>query len=56
LTGHEAEVREALQHYVALPSSSQLRTIAETYEARFTNVNTDPRVLESKEKGGNPCF
>jgi TolB-like protein/class 3 adenylate cyclase/cytochrome c-type biogenesis protein CcmH/NrfG len=52
LTGHEAEAREALQHYLALPSSSKLRTIAalKAYEARFTNVNTDPRVLESNER------
>ena len=28
LTGHEAEAREALQRYLALPSSAQLKTIA----------------------------
>jgi Flp pilus assembly protein TadD len=47
LTGHETEAREALQHYLALPSS--LRTIAalKAYWARF---NGDPRVLESNER------
>jgi tetratricopeptide (TPR) repeat protein len=52
LTGHEAEAREALQQYLAMPSSARLRTIAalKAYGARFTNVNTDPRVLESNER------
>jgi tetratricopeptide (TPR) repeat protein len=52
LTGHEAEAHEALQDYLAMPSSARLRTIAalKAYEARFTNVNTDPRVLESNER------
>ena len=49
LTGHETEASEALQHYLALPSSAQLRTIAalKAYNARF---NSDPRVLESNER------
>ena len=52
LTGHEAEAREALQHYLALPSSERLRTIAElkAYDARFQNVNKDPRALENQER------
>jgi tetratricopeptide (TPR) repeat protein len=52
LTGHEAEAREALQHYLAMPSSAQLRTIAalKAYEARFANANPNPRVLESSER------
>jgi class 3 adenylate cyclase/TolB-like protein/cytochrome c-type biogenesis protein CcmH/NrfG len=52
LIGHEAEAKEALQDYLAMPSSARLRTIAalKAYEARFTNVNTDPRVLESNER------
>jgi adenylate cyclase len=47
LTGHEAEAREALQQYLALPSSERLRTIAalKEYDARF-----NPRVLESFER------
>jgi adenylate cyclase len=52
LTGHEAEAREALQHYLALPSSAQLRTIAalKEYNARFTNGNSDPRVFDNLER------
>ena len=52
LTGHEAEAREALQQYLAMPSSAQLRTIAalKAYEARFTNVNADPRALETSQR------
>jgi TolB-like protein/class 3 adenylate cyclase len=48
LTGHEAEAREALQHYLGLPSSAQLTTIA-TLNAYFAKY-TDPRVLESLER------
>ena len=49
LTGHEAEAREALQDYLALPSSAQLRTIAalKAYQARFRG---DARLLESDER------
>jgi tetratricopeptide (TPR) repeat protein len=49
LTGHEAEAREALQDYLALPSSAQLRTIEalKAYQARFSG---DARVLESFER------
>jgi tetratricopeptide (TPR) repeat protein len=52
LTGHEPEARQALQDYLALPSSARVRTIAalKAYEARFTNVNADPRALESNER------
>ena len=52
LTGHEAEARKALQHYLALPSSAQLRTIAalKAYYARYTNVNSDPRLLDHHER------
>jgi adenylate cyclase len=52
LTGHEAEAREALQHYLALPSSARLTTIAawKTYNARFSNTSSDPRALESLER------
>ena len=52
LTGHEAEAREALQHYLAMPSSEQLRTIAalKAYDARFANANSDPRALETNER------
>ena len=49
LTGHEAEAREALQDYLALPSSAQLRTIAalKAFNARFSG---DPRVFELLER------
>jgi adenylate cyclase len=49
LTAHEAEAREALQRYLALPSSAQLRTIAalKAYNARF---GSDARVLEGQER------
>jgi adenylate cyclase len=52
LTGHEAEARDALQRFLALPSSGRLRTIAawRTYQARYINASTDPRVLESYER------
>jgi len=52
LTGHEAEAREALRQYLAMPSSAQLRTIAalKAYGARFAKVNTDPREVETLER------
>jgi Flp pilus assembly protein TadD len=52
LTGHEAEAREALQDYLALPSSAQVRSIAalRAYNARFRNANSDPRAFESFER------
>ena len=52
LTGHEAEAREALQQYLALPSSERLRTIAafKEYNAHFSNPKSDPRVLDSLER------
>jgi len=52
LTGHEAEAREALQHYLALPSSAQLRTIAawKAYNAHYINAKSDARVLESNDR------
>jgi tetratricopeptide (TPR) repeat protein len=52
LTGQEAEAREALQDYLALPSSERLRTIAalRAYNARFSSPNSDPRLFESLER------
>jgi adenylate cyclase len=49
LTGHEADAREALQHYLALPSNRRAGTIAalKAYNARFSG---DARVLESQER------
>jgi hypothetical protein len=39
LTGNKAEAHETLQHYVALPSNAQLRTIAalKAHDARLGN-------------------
>ena len=52
LTDHEAEAREALQRYLALPSSVQPRTIAamKAYNDHFVNANTDPRLLEAFDR------
>ena len=52
LTGQEAEARETLQQYLALPSSERLRTIAafKEYNAHFSNPKSDPRVLDSLER------
>ena len=49
LSGHEAEAREALQQYLALPSSAQVRTIAafKAHNARSAGVTIDPRVLDT---------
>ena len=48
LTGHEAEAREALQRYLALPSSAQNIAEIKAFNARFTDVNR--RVLDSRER------
>jgi TolB-like protein/Tfp pilus assembly protein PilF len=50
LTGHQAEAHEALQHYLALPSSAQNIAVMKAYSARFTNGNSDPRLLDSYER------
>jgi adenylate cyclase len=48
LTDHEAQAHEALQRYLALPASSQFRTIA---ALKASNApNSDPRVLENNER------
>jgi adenylate cyclase len=52
LTGHEAEAREALQQFLALPSSAQFGTIAafKAHNARFADVTIDPRVPDTYER------
>jgi adenylate cyclase len=52
LTGHEAEAQEALQQFLALPSSAQFGTIAafKAHNARFANVTIDPRVPDTYER------
>ena len=53
LSGREAEAREALQRYLALPASGKLRTIAAWrayYEASVDEHHKDPRVLDSHDR------
>ena len=52
LSGHETDAREALQRYLALPSSDQPKTIAgwKAYNGHFVNANTDPRLLEAFDR------
>jgi adenylate cyclase len=52
LSGHETEAREALQRYLAVPSSDQPKTIAgwKAYNGHFVNANTDPRLLEAFDR------
>jgi len=53
LSGQEAEAHEKLQEYLALSPNAPIRTIAawKAYNERFTGARTDPRVLESHERG-----
>ena len=52
MTGHEAEAREALQLYLALPSNTRLSTIAalKAHNARFANATIDPRVPDNYDR------
>jgi TolB-like protein/class 3 adenylate cyclase/Tfp pilus assembly protein PilF len=53
LSGREAEAREALQRFLALPSSAQLKTTAAwkaLYESKVDNQHRDPRVLEANDR------
>jgi adenylate cyclase len=52
LTGHEAQAREALEQFLALPSSAQFRTIAafKAHNARFANESIDPRVPDTYDR------
>jgi TolB-like protein/Tfp pilus assembly protein PilF len=53
LAGHDAEAREALQRYLALPSSASLKTIAAWkahYKSKVSEQHPDPRFLESNER------
>ena len=52
LTGHEAQAREALQQFLALPSSAQFRTIAafKAHNAPFANATVDPRVSDTYDR------
>ena len=52
LTDHDAEAREALQRYLALPSSGPLKTIAAWkayYKSKVSDQHGDPRFFEINE-------
>ncbi|MBV8443217.1 MAG: tetratricopeptide repeat protein, partial [Hyphomicrobiales bacterium] len=49
LTDHDAEAREALQLYLALPSTGPLKTIA-AWKAHQTSLGGDPRFVEMNER------
>ena len=49
LTGHDAEAREALQRYLALPSTGPLKTIA-AWKAHQMSLGGDPRFVEKDER------
>jgi tetratricopeptide (TPR) repeat protein len=53
LTDHEAEAREALQRYLALPSTGSLKTIAAWkafYNFQVSEQHGDPRYFEMNER------
>lgn len=49
LAGHDAEAREALQRYLALPSTGPLRTIA-AFKAYYSSQGGGPARVESNER------
>ena len=49
LTGHDAEAREALQRYLALPSTGPLKTIA-AWKEHAEAQHGDPRFVEAHER------
>jgi tetratricopeptide (TPR) repeat protein len=53
LSGHDAEAREALQCYLALPSTGPLKTIAAWkafYNSQVSEQHGDPRYVEASER------
>ena len=53
MTDHEAEAREALQRYLALPSSGPLKTITAWkayYKSKTSEQHGDPRFVEINER------
>ena len=53
LTDHDAEAREALQRYLALPSSGPLKTITAWkayYKSKVSEQHGDPRFFEINER------
>ena len=49
LAGHDAEAREALQRYLALPSTGPLKTIA-AFKAYYSAQGGNPARVESNER------
>jgi tetratricopeptide (TPR) repeat protein len=49
LSGHDAEAREALQRYLALPSTGPLKTIA-AWKAYYSAQGGDPPRVEMNER------
>jgi tetratricopeptide (TPR) repeat protein len=49
LIGHDAEAREALQRYLALPFTGPLKTIA-AWKAHQMSLHGDPRFVEMNER------
>ena len=49
LTGHETEAREALQRYLALPSTGPFKTIA-AFKAYYSAQGGDPPRVEANER------
>jgi adenylate cyclase len=49
LTGHDAEAREALQRYLALPSTGPLKTI-DAWKTHNESQHGDPRFVEMNER------
>ena len=50
LTDHDAEAREALQRYLALPSTAPLKTIAAWKAHQMSAQGGDPRFVEMNER------
>ena len=50
LAGHDAEAREALQRYLALPSTGPLKTIA-AFKAYYSAQGGNPARVEANERG-----
>ena len=49
LTGQDAQAREALQRYLALPSTGSFKTIA-AWKAYYSKQGGDPRFVEMSER------
>ena len=49
MSGHDAEAREALQRYLALPSTGPLKTIA-AFKAYFSAQGSSPPRVEANER------